>query len=420
MKIATIGLGYVGLPLALELAKYYTVIGFDISQPKIDTLKTGVDPNGELEPEAFHNKDITFTTSIEDLRPANVYIVAVPTPIDTHKQPDLKPLLSACQVVGQVMKKGDVVCFESTVYPGCTEEDCVPEIEKVSGLRYLTDFKAGYSPERINPGDKVHTVDKIVKVVGACDDETLELLADIYSKVTGAGIHKTPNIKVAEAAKIIENTQRDLNISLMNELSLIFKKMDINTYDVLEAAGTKWNFINFNPGLAGGHCIGVDPYYLTYKALALGHTPKVILCGRAVNDQMPYSIAKEIIQYLSSENISLHKARILILGAAFKENVSDFRNSKIVDLVKELQSYYLNIEIHDPLVNKEAFHHEYNLSLTDQLEGTYDVVVLAVQHEIFAKYDENFFMQCINSNGLLYDIKGTFRDKVKHLAYLSL
>jgi UDP-N-acetyl-D-glucosamine/UDP-N-acetyl-D-galactosamine dehydrogenase len=420
MIIAQIGLGYVGLPLALELAKYYQVIGFDISQPKIDTLQTGVDPNGELEPEAFHHKNITFTTSIDDLRPANVYIVAVPTPIDTHKQPDLKPLLSACQVVGQVIKKGDVVCFESTVYPGCTEEDCIPEIEKVSGLRYLTDFKAGYSPERINPGDKVHTVDKIVKVVGACDEETLELLADIYGNVTSAGIHKTPNIKVAEAAKIIENTQRDLNISLMNELSLIFKKMNINTYDVLAAAGTKWNFLKFTPGLVGGHCIGVDPYYLTHKATELGHSPRVIPSGRTINDNMAHTIAKEIIQHLISNDFSLKTARILILGATFKENVNDFRNSKIVDLVKELQSYYLNLEIHDPLVNKEAFHHEYNLTLTDTLEGTYDVVVLAVQHEIFAKYDENFFMKCINSNGLLYDIRGTFRDKVKHLAYLSL
>jgi len=420
LKIATIGLGYIGLPLALELAKHYLVIGFDISHHKIDSLKACVDPNGEVDPEAFGDKKINFTNNIEDLREANIYIVAVPTPIDTHKQPDLNPLLSACQTVGQVITKADVVCFESTVYPGCTEEVCVPEIVKVSGLNYLTDFKAGYSPERINPGDKVHTLDKIVKVVGACDAETLELLASIYGKVTSAGIHKTPNIKVAEAAKIIENTQRDLNISLMNEFSLIFKKMGINTYDVLEAAGTKWNFLNFNPGLAGGHCIGVDSYYLTFKALAMGHDPKVILCGRAVNDQMPYSIAREIIQHLTGKDIPLKTARILILGATFKENVNDFRNSKVVDLVTELKSYYLNIEIHDPLVNKEAFHHEYNLALTDQLEGTYDVVVLAVQHDIFKKYDEKFFMKCINSNGLLYDIRGTFRDKVKHLAYLSL
>ena len=420
MKIATIGLGYVGLPLALELARHYQVIGFDISQPKIDTLKNGIDPNGELEPEAFFHKDITYTTQIEDLRPASVYIVAVPTPIDTHKQPDLKPLLSACEVVGQVIKKGDVVCFESTVYPGCTEEDCLPVIEKASGLRYLTDFKAGYSPERINPGDKVHTVDKIVKVVGACDEETLELLSGIYGKVTSAGIHKTTSIKVAEAAKIIENTQRDLNISLMNELSLIFKKMGINTYDVLEAAGTKWNFLKFTPGLVGGHCIGVDPYYLTHKATELGHTPRVILSGRSINDGMAHTIAKEIIQHLISHDFSLKTARILILGATFKENVSDFRNSKVVDLVKELQSYYLNVEIHDPLVNQEAFHHEYNLELTEQVEGTYDVVVLAVQHDAFTHYDENFFMKCLNGNGLLYDLRGTYRDKVKHLAYLSL
>lgn len=420
MKLSVIGLGYVGLPLALELAKHYHVTGFDISQQKIDTLNTGVDPNNELDPEAFQNKNITFTTNLDDLRTATIYIVAVPTPIDAHKQPDLKPLLSACQLVGQVIKSGDVVCFESTVYPGCTEEDCVSEIEKISGLRYLTDFKAGYSPERINPGDKVHTVDKIVKVVGACDDETLDLLADIYGKVTSAGIHKTKNIKVAEAAKIIENTQRDLNISLMNELSLIFKKMDINTYDVLEAAGTKWNFLNFTPGLVGGHCIGVDPYYLTHKATELGHSPRVILSGRFINDNMSLYIAKEIIQHLISHDFSLKTARILILGATFKENVSDFRNSKVVDLIRELQSYYLNIEIYDPLVNKSAFHHEYGIELTDKVEGTYDVVVLAVQHQDFSQYDENFFMQSINTNGLFYDIKGTFRNKIKHLSYLSL
>ncbi|MFW5760876.1 MAG: nucleotide sugar dehydrogenase [Cyclobacteriaceae bacterium] len=420
MTIAIIGLGYVGLPLALELAKYYHVIGFDISESKIETLKNGSDPNNVLELESFINKDITFTSNIEDLREATIYIVAVPSPVDSHKQPDLKPLLGACYTVGQVIKQGDIVCLESTVYPGCTEEDFIPEIERISGLRYMTDFKAGYSPERINQGDKLHTIDKIVKVVGACDDETLEVLAGIYAKVTSAGVHKTSTIKVAEAAKIIENTQRDLNISLMNELSLIFKKMNINTYEVLEAAGTKWNFLKFVPGLVGGHCIGVDPYYLTHKATELGHAPRVILSGRTINDNMPHTISKEIIQHLVSHDFILKTARILVMGAAFKENVGDFRNSKVVDLVKELQSYFLKVDVYDPLLNKKAFQLEYGLQLIDKIQNSYDVIVLAVQHDAFSKHDENFFMKHINTNGLLYDLRGSFRNKIKHLAYLSL
>jgi UDP-N-acetyl-D-galactosamine dehydrogenase len=418
--LAVIGLGYVGLPLALELAKYYQVIGFDISPRKINRLKEGVDPNGELETDAFKNRHISFTENPEDIEPAGLYIVAVPTPIDLHQQPNLKPLLAACETVGKVLKKGDTVCFESTVYPGCTEEDCVPVLEKTSGLSYPQDFKVGYSPERINPGDKVHTVDKIVKVVGGCDQETLEFLSGIYQVITEAGVYQAQSIKVAEAAKIIENTQRDLNISLMNELSMIFKRMDINTYDVLEAAGTKWNFLNFFPGLVGGHCIGVDPYYLTYKATALGHNPRVILSGRSINDNMAYGIAREILQYLVSREFNLKEARILIMGATFKENVRDSRNSKIVDLVKELKSFYLNTEIFDPLVNAEEFREEYGLELVPEIKGCYDVIVLAVQHDKFQQYDEHFFMDNINRNGLFYDVRGSFRHKIRHVEYRSL
>ena len=419
-NIAVVGLGYVGLPLALEMAKYYRILGFDINPRKIKMLEEGVDPNGELEADEFQQRDISFTSEPESIKDASIYIVAVPTPIDQYQQPNLRPLLSACETVAKVLKKGDVVCFESTVYPGCTEEDCRPILEKHSGLKYPDDFKLGYSPERINPGDKVHTVDKIVKVVAGSDEATLELLSDMYGKITTAGVFKAKSLKVAEAAKIIENTQRDLNISLMNELSLIFKKMDINTYDVLEAAGTKWNFLNFFPGLVGGHCIGVDPYYLTYKATSLGHHPRVILSGRNINDNMASMIGKEIIQHLISNDFSLKKSRILILGATFKENVRDFRNSKIVDVMNELKSFFLNVDVYDPLVDKEEFKEEYDWDLVDSIKGPYDVIVLAVQHKVFDQYDEHFFMNSINKNGLFYDVKGVYRDKIRHLAYKSL
>src|SRR5881392_63056 len=328
-RLAVIGLGYVGLPIALEFARKVSVIGFDINTERVKMMKQCIDPSNELDKEAFENCDIVFTSSIDELREANFFIVAVPTPVDEHNVPDLLPVQKASETVGNVIKKGDYVVFESTVYPGCTEEDCLPIIEKLSGLKNVTDFKLGYSPERINPGDKKHTLSNVIKVVSGCDAESLETIAKVYEIVVKAGVHKTSCIKVAEAAKIIENTQRDLNIALMNELSIIFDKMNINTYEVLEAAGTKWNFLKFYPGLVGGHCIGVDPYYLTYKASELGFDSKVILAGRAINDGMAGYVAKRVLQYIIQHNGNVKDAKVLVMGATFKENVSDIRNSKV-------------------------------------------------------------------------------------------
>ena len=325
-KLAVIGLGYVGLPIALEFARKISVIGFDISAKRIEMMKNGIDPSNELEKEAFEDCDITFTDSLDVLREAKFFIVAVPTPVDDHKVPDLTPVQKASETVGKVIKKGDYVVFESTVYPGCTEEDCLPIIEKLSGLKNVVDFKSGYSPERINPGDKNHTLATIVKVVSGCDAESLEEVAKTYELVVKAGVHRASSIKVAEAAKIIENTQRDLNIALMNELSVIFDKMNINTYEVLEAGGTKWNFLKFQPGLVGGHCIGVDPYYLTYKAKELGYHSEVILAGRNINDNMGKYVAKKVIQHIIKNNGDVKSSKVLMMGATFKEDVSDIRN----------------------------------------------------------------------------------------------
>ena len=419
-KISVIGLGYVGLPLAVELARYYDVIGFDINPKKIDLLRSGKDPSKELDDEVLRQSKLRYTDIAEDLRDATIHIVAVPTPIDSFKNPDLSPLLSACKTVGAILKKGDIVCFESTVYPGCTEEDCVPELEQHSGLSFPDNFQVGYSPERINPGDKVHTVDKIVKVVAASNSATLKLLAEIYGKVTDAGIHRAPTIKVAEAAKVIENTQRDVNISLMNELSLIFKKMDINTFDVLEAAGTKWNFLNFFPGLVGGHCIGVDPYYLTYKANQLGYSARVILSGRSVNDNMAATIAREVLQHLIQEDFRMKDARILVIGATFKENVSDFRNSKVADLVRELQSFSLKVDLYDPLVDAEDFEASYGLKLIDQPREKYDALILAVNHDAFNRFSADDLEKMVHEKGLIYDLRGKMRKNISGRAYRSL
>src|SRR5438477_2386141 len=326
-KLAVIGLGYVGLPIALEFAKKLSVVGFDINAKRIELMKRRIDPSNELSEEVFEDCDIVFTNSLDELREANFFIVAVPTPVDDHNVPDLVSVEKASETVGKVIKKGDYVVFESTVYPGCTEEDCLPIIEKLSGLKNVTDFKLGYSPERINPGDKKHTLATIIKVVSGCDAESLETIAKVYELVVKAGVHRASSIKVAEAAKIIENTQRDLNIALMNELSIIFDKMGINTYEVLEAAGTKWNFLKFQPGLVGGHCIGVDPYYLTYKARKLGYGSQVILAGRNINDDMANYVARKVIQHIIRYNGDVKTSRVLIKGATFKENVSDIRNS---------------------------------------------------------------------------------------------
>src|SRR5215213_4989526 len=377
-KLAVIGLGYVGLPIALEFAKKLSVIGFDINARRIELMKQAIDPSNELEKDSFIGCDITFTNSVDVLREAKFFIVAVPTPVDEHNVPDLTPIKKASETIGKVIKKGDYVIFESTVYPGCTEEDCLPIIEKISGLKNITDFKSGYSPERINPGDKKHTLATIIKVVSGCDEESLDTIAKVYELVVKAGVHRASSIKVAEAAKIIENTQRDLNIALMNELSIIFDKMNINTYEVLEAAGTKWNFLKFQPGLVGGHCIGVDPYYLTHKSKELGYDSQVILAGRAINDGMGSYVAKKVLQHIIHYNGNVKHAKVLVMGATFKENVSDIRNSKIADVVKELQSYSLNVHVTDPHASSEQLTHEYGFGLTQELAADYDAVIITV------------------------------------------
>ncbi len=419
-KIAVIGLGYVGLPIALEFAKKVSVIGFDINKARIDMMKNNIDPSGELDAEAFKGCDITFTDSLDVLKEASFFIVAVPTPIDEHNLPDLKPVLSASKTIGKVLKKGDYVVYESTVYPGCTEEDCIPVLEELSGLKFIDDFKIGYSPERINPGDKEHTLAKIIKVVSGCDAESLEEVANVYKIVVQAGVHKASSIKVAEAAKIIENTQRDVNIALMNELSIIFNKMGINTYEVLEAAGTKWNFLKFMPGLVGGHCIGVDPYYLTYKAQELGYHAQVINSGRYVNDSMGFYIAKQTVKKLIAMGKDINKSRVLVMGATFKEDVEDIRNSKVADVINEFKSYGVKTEVTDPHASSEELKHEYGFELVDKIGTGYDAVVIAVNHKDYLKIDEDYLMSICAPDAVIVDLKGILRGKVTRLKYWSL
>lgn len=419
-KLSVIGLGYVGLPIALEFAKKFSVIGFDINSKRVELMKKGIDPSKELTSEDFQNADILFTSNIEDLKAASFHIVAVPTPIDKNNLPDLTILKSASEIVGKIIKKGDYAVFESTVFPGATEEVCVPIIEKISGLKYISDFKIGYSPERINPGDQLHTLINVVKVSSGCDPESAEEIAKVYESVIKAGIHRAPSIKVAEAAKIIENTQRDLNIALMNELSLIFHKMGINTYDVLKAAGTKWNFLNFYPGLVGGHCIGVDPYYLTFKAAELGHYAQVITAGRSVNDGMGKFIATDLIKSIIKSGRNILKSKILIMGITFKENVSDIRNSKVADVVKELETYGVQIEVIDPFADKEEVRHEYNIELTDNINGQYDAIILAVSHKPYTRLDNQFFKEHLATDGVVFDVKGLYPELKNNFKYLSL
>jgi UDP-N-acetyl-D-galactosamine dehydrogenase len=422
-KLAVIGLGYVGLPIALEFARKIKVIGFDINAKRVEMMRNNIDPSGELEAKDFEGCDIEFTDSLDVLREATFYVVAVPTPIDEHAMPDLKPLLGASSSVGKVLKKGDYVVFESTVYPGCTEEDCIPVMEKLSGLSFANgDFKVGYSPERINPGDKEHTLSSIVKVVAGCDADSLEEIAKTYELVVKAGVHRASSIKVAEAAKIIENTQRDVNIALMNELSMIFDRMNINTYEVLEAAGTKWNFLKFSPGLVGGHCIGVDPYYLTYKAKELGYDAKVILSGRTTNDNMGAYIARKTVQTMIKQGKDVAKGRVLVMGATFKENVEDIRNSKVADVIQELKNFSVNVDIIDPHADSDELHHEYGFRLTpqDQIRNDYDAVIVAVSHQPYVELDEAYFKSITNQPAVVVDIKGLFRNKIEDLAYWSL
>lgn len=417
--VAVIGLGYVGLPIALAFAKKVKVIGFDINEKRVGLMKKGIDPSFELSKDDFKNSDIRFTHQIEDLKKANFFIVAVPTPIDEHNLPDLSPLINASITVGKVLKKGDYVVYESTVYPGCTEEDCIPVLEKHSGLKFIKDFKVGYSPERINPGDKEHTITKILKIVSGCDKESLDNISKIYEIIVEPGTHKASSIKVAEAAKIIENTQRDVNIALMNELSIIFNKMNINTYDVLAAAGTKWNFLKFFPGLVGGHCIGVDPYYLTHKAESLGYHARVINSGRYVNDSMGFYVAKTTVKKIIAAGKNISKSKVLIMGATFKEDVSDIRNSKVSDIVKELKSFGVKVEIVDPHAKNEELKHEYGFGLSKLGKG-YDGVIVAVNHQEYKKLDEKYFKSILSNKGVLVDVKGIYRNHIKGITYWSL
>lgn len=420
-KLAVIGLGYVGLPIALEFARKISVIGFDINEKRVEMMKNNIDPSNELEASEFEGCDITFTANIDDLKEATFFIVAVPTPIDSSKEPDLRPVLSASRTVGQALKKGDYVVFESTVYPGCTEEDCIPVLEEVSGLKFMDDFKVGYSPERINPGDKVNTLATIVKVSSGCDPDSAENIAKTYELVVSAGVHRAPSIKVAEAAKIIENTQRDVNIALINELSIIFNRMGINTYDVLEAAGTKWNFLNFRPGLVGGHCIGVDPYYLTHKAKELGYHAKIINSGRYVNDSMGFYVAKQTVKKMIAQKKNPMDSKVLIMGATFKEDVSDIRNSKIVDVVKEFESFSCTVDVIDPQADSHELKEEYGFELCASPTNDYDAIIVAVNHKEYSNLSEDDFKNMLKpGSGIIVDLKGIYKGKIKDIEYWSL
>ena len=419
-KLAVIGLGYVGLPIALEFAKKIKVIGFDINAERVEMMRNHIDPSQELEAADFEGCDIEFTNDLDVLRQANFFIVAVPTPVDEHNVPDLRPVQRASETIGKVIKKGDYVVYESTVYPGCTEEDCVPIIEKLSGLKMVDDYKIGYSPERINPGDKEHTITTITKVVSGCCEESLDIIARVYELVVKAGVHRASSIKVAEAAKIIENTQRDLNIALMNELSIIFDKMNINTYEVLEAAGTKWNFLKFQPGLVGGHCIGVDPYYLTYKSKKLGYNSQVILAGRFINDAMASYVARKILKHIIRYDGNVKEAKVLIMGATFKENVSDIRNSKVADVVKELRSFSLNVDVSDPYADSDELKHEYGFELTANLGKDYDAVIVTVPHKEYKGLDDKYFASITKEHAIVADLKGIYRGKISSRKYWSL
>ena len=411
-KITIIGLGYVGLPLAVEFAKKYPVVGFDINLSRVNELKNGHDSTLEVSDKDLQSvllekqnekSGLFLTTSLDDIEESNIYIVTVPTPIDKYKRPDLTPLIKASETVGKVIKKGDIVIYESTVYPGATEEDCVPVIEKVSGLKFNEDFFAGYSPERINPGDKVHTVTKILKVTSGSTPDVAEEIDQLYNSIITAGTHKAPSIKVAEAAKVIENSQRDINIAFVNELSVIFNKMGIDTIDVLNAAGTKWNFLPFRPGLVGGHCIGIDPYYLTHKAQEIGYNPEIILAGRRLNDSMGYRVAAEVVKLMIKNGHRIEGSNVLVLGITFKENCPDIRNSRVIDVIRELQSFGCNVDVYDPWADKTEVKEEYDIELLQKIDKKdYDAVVVAVAHKEFKEMDIN---RLRNGSGILYDIK---------------
>ncbi|MEZ8967583.1 Vi polysaccharide biosynthesis UDP-N-acetylglucosamine C-6 dehydrogenase TviB [Vibrio breoganii] len=406
-KIAIIGLGYVGLPLAVEFGKTVKTIGFDINETRVNELRNGTDSTLECSSDELKEAtNLIYTASLQDLESANVYIVTVPTPIDKHKQPDLTPLIKASEALGKVVGQGDVIIYESTVYPGATEETCIPVVERVSGMVFNKDFFAGYSPERINPGDKEHRVTNILKVTSGSTDEVAEFVDQLYKKIITAGTHKASSIKVAEAAKVIENTQRDVNIALINELSIIFNKLDIDTLEVLEAAGTKWNFLPFRPGLVGGHCIGVDPYYLTHKAQSVGYHPEMILAGRRLNDGMGRYVVSELVKKMLKKRIHIEGANVLVMGLTFKENCPDLRNTRVVDIIEELGEYNMNVDIVDPWCSNEEAESEYGLTLTDSPNTShYDAIIMAVAHEEFKQAGAKAIHAYGKENHVLYDLK---------------
>lgn len=413
--IGIIGLGYVGLPLAVEFGKKFNTIGLDINADRVAELKSGKDSTLEVEPEELaHAKNLTYTSNVEELKECNVYIIAVPTPIDDHKRPDLSPLVSASRTLGKIISKGDVAIFESTVYPGATEEVCIPIMEELSGLTYNKDFFAGYSPERINPGDKEHRISTILKVTSGSTPEVADFVDELYRSIITAGTHKASSIRVAEAAKVIENTQRDVNIALVNELALLFNKLGIDTLEVLEAAGTKWNFLPFRPGLVGGHCIGVDPYYLTHKAQEVGYQPEVILSGRRINDGMGAYVAEQIVKMMTKKRLQVVDSNILIMGFAFKENCPDLRNTRVIDIIREFEGYNANVSVYDPWVSKEEAMHEYNITPIPELEkGKYDAIILAVSHDQFRDMGIKEIRALGKPDAIVYDIKYMFpKDEV--------
>jgi len=419
-KLSVIGLGYVGLPIALEFAKKIDVIGFDVKPGRIDKMKKGIDPSNELAPASFKNTNILFTSDPKDLKEASFHIIAVPTPTNIYNLPDLSPVLKASETVGRILKKGDYVVYESTVYPGCTEEDCIPVLEKYSKMKAGRDFKVGFSPERINPGDHNHTLTKIIKVTSGCDPEAAENIAKTYELIIKAGVFRASSIKVAEAAKIIENTQRDINIAFMNELSLIFNRLGVNTFEVLEAAGTKWNFLKYYPGLVGGHCIGVDPYYLSYKAKALGYHPQMIDSGRFVNDSMGRYIGKQTVKKIIAAGKNPNNSRVLILGITFKEDVTDIRNSKVVDIISELDDFGVTVDVIDPAASHDEVREEYKLEMKNEPSGKYDAIILAVSHKEYLSLSEKWFTPLLNNDGIIVDVKGILRGRISKHTYWSL
>lgn len=405
-KIGIIGLGYVGLPLAVEFGKKFETIGFDVNSERIKELKLGIDSTLECTPEELNEaKQVVYSTDNKELTDCNIYIVTVPTPIDKHKQPDLTPLIKASEMLGEIIGKGDIIIYESTVYPGATEEECIPAVERVSGLSFNKDFFAGYSPERINPGDKEHRVTNILKVTSGSTPEVAEVIDQIYKSIITAGTHKASSIKVAEASKVIENVQRDLNIALINELAIIFNKLGIDTLDVLEAAGTKWNFLPFRPGLVGGHCIGVDPYYLTHKAQSTGYMPDVILSGRRINDGMGAYVVSQLVKKMMKKRIQVDGANVLIMGLTFKENCPDLRNTKVVDIIRELKDFNINVEVTDPCCSAEKALEAYNLEISKPKQEYYDAIILAVAHNEFSLMGGEGIRALGRDNSVIYDLK---------------